>query len=95
VEKLLLALLVLGSITLSSCSKSDGNSNVSPLDKQYKSLTSDNVNSFFIETSRVYKGCAGANCQSIYNFSFKNLSYVSEISRIGLVNTSPSVLWNY
>ena len=77
-KNILLVLVLFTSLI--SCSKSDGGSNVNPLEKQYKSLTSDNVTLFFIDSSKIWRGCAGSNCNSVFDLYFKNLSYVSEIS---------------
>jgi hypothetical protein len=80
---------------LLSCSKSDGDSNVNPLDKEYKSLTSENVNTFFLESAKVSKGCNGAQCNSSYTFTFKNLNYVTEITRMSTLIPSSTILWNF
>ena len=83
------------SIFLFSCSKSTGETNSNPLDKEYKSLTSDNVNAFFLESSIANKGCSGANCNSGFEFKFKNLNYASEITRMSLFPSNTAVIWNY
>lgn len=93
-KRVLSALLVLGFIFLSSCSKSSVDSSISPLEKQYKGLTSDNVTSFFVETSKAYKGCAGVNCNSVFNFGFQNLSYLTEIA-ITVYSNTPNPIWSY
>ena len=79
-KRVLSALLVLGFIFLYSCTKSSPDDNLTPLQKQYKSLTSDNVTSFFLDSAKAWRGCAGSNCSSVFDFYFKNLSNVSEIS---------------
>lgn len=89
-KNFLLILIVLLSF---SCDKSSTDTNTSSIEKEYKSLTSDNVTSFFVESSKAYKGCAGSNCNSVYEFGFKNLSYVSEISLTAFGFTKP--IWSY
>ena len=77
------SILVTLLVIFSSCSKSDNSgsgTNISPLEKEYKALTSDNVNSFFLESSTVTRGCSGALCNSVYKFNFKNLSRATDIT---------------
>lgn len=76
-------ILVVISIVISSCSKSDNSgsiNNITTLEKEYKALNGDNVNFFFVESSSATRGCAGSNCNSIYKFNFKNLSYATDIT---------------
>lgn len=90
---ILVALLVI----FISCSKSDNSgsgTNISPLEKEYKALTSDNVNSFFLESSLATKGCAGSNCSASFKFNFKNLSYVTDISKNIGGSPSPISIWS-
>jgi hypothetical protein len=77
-----------------SCSKSDVDSNVNPLEKEYKSLTSENVNTFFLESAIATKGCGGT-CNSRFEFKFKNLNYASEITRMSTFSSYTAVIWNY
>jgi hypothetical protein len=92
------SILVTLLVIFSSCSKSDNSgsaNNISPLEKEYKALTSDNVNSFFIQSSQVFKGCAGSNCNSSYTFNFKNLSKATDITlytQAGIIQTKSIVL---
>ena len=83
------------SIFLFSCSKSTGEANSNPLDKEYKSLTSDNVNAFFLESAIAKKSCNGAQCGSNFDFKFKNLNYASEITRMSMFNSNTAVIWKY
>lgn len=94
-KRILLGVIIISNLlTLNSCKKSESTTITNPLEAQYKTLTSDNVTAFFLDTSKAYRGCAGSNCQSVFEFSFKNLSYVSEIAITAYSNT-PSPIWTY
>jgi hypothetical protein len=85
--------LILFALFFSSCEKSSSETTTNSLEKEYKNLNSDNVTMFFVESAKAYKGCAGSNCNSVYEFSFKNLSYASEISLTAFGFTKP--IWTY
>jgi len=85
-------LVLFSSIFLFSCSKSAVDTNSNPLDKEYKSLTSDNVNTFFLESAKVSRA---NNRDPLFEFNFKNLNYASEITRMSLFPSNTAVIWNY
>lgn len=58
-------------------------------------MTSDNVNTFFLESAKASKGCNGAQCNSSYTFEFKNLNYVTEINRMSTLTPNSTILWNF
>ena len=93
-KKKLWALFISFTCLIVSCSKSDNKVPVNSLDTQYKNLNSDNVTSFILDSVNAYRGCAGSNCSSVFDFYFKNLNYVSEIS-LGTYNRIEPIWSNY
>lgn len=94
-RKVLLFLVIISiSLTFECCSKSYSNNSLNSIEKEYKSLTSDNVNRFFLESSLANRGCAGANCTSNFRFNFKNLNYATDIS-LYVGNYQPTSIWSF